>query len=207
MMLSDWAAQNDPKSELIYANAARNQFEQFAKLATKLGAEPLVVETHRSKSVTLPVVRFNFINGEVYIRENFYDANLTFLWKFQPELSLADVHCRQLTYAQYLAAYDKWVEWETRAGREPQYTSSDVTWWSDWSCGELFPNTTEFGPDTIFYISDTTFLEGIEKVVPPSAQRGYRLGAKSFSVWRPDITSCEQLIKTVRDAKEYARAQ
>lgn len=75
--LADWIALHQPATEMYWARSALTQFDVFADIARE-AAEAVVVSTHRSKSITLPVVVFRYANGaKVQVRDNFYDYKVT----------------------------------------------------------------------------------------------------------------------------------
>lgn len=61
---------------MIWKGPALKQIENFECLAHKLGVVPVIVSYHTSKSIKLPVLRFERNEVTFYIRDNFYDINL-----------------------------------------------------------------------------------------------------------------------------------
>lgn len=77
--LTQWLAENPVDSRMFWKRAAEEQFIQLVAIGALLEVEPTVISTHRSKSITLPVVSFERpdIGLLVVIRGNFYDYKLS----------------------------------------------------------------------------------------------------------------------------------
>lgn len=62
---------------MLWKNAALSQLESFKSLAGEIGSpEPIVVSSHVSKSITLPVALFSVPHLRIVIRDNFHGLNV-----------------------------------------------------------------------------------------------------------------------------------
>lgn len=76
--LEEWISTHPVSSSMIYKQAALLMFDFFRKLKFKhRDWTCFVVSEHTSKSITLPVLRFQRDNTNIYIRDNFYDYKLS----------------------------------------------------------------------------------------------------------------------------------
>ena len=144
LRLHDWLNENEPGEQMLWKGAAENQCQEFLKIARELqpGLEPLVVETHTSKSIKLPVVVIDGKYGKFYLRDNFHDVNLCVLWDFPPDLQLADVY-RELDWDWYTEKMKKcedysWSGWSQEELDDPRITRVQAptvdgknTYWND----------------------------------------------------------------------------
>lgn len=85
MEWSSWRSSYDPSQAMSWRGSALWQFRQIEHTMGQFDA-PVVVSTHRSKSIVLPVVRFGHRNGTVLVRDNFHDLNVCVRWVFPPSL-------------------------------------------------------------------------------------------------------------------------
>lgn len=69
---------------MYWKGAAEREFERFFEFAKTLGGEPVVVSTHRSKSISLPVVEVATPYGvRCIVRDNFHDIKVS-VWCPEP---------------------------------------------------------------------------------------------------------------------------
>jgi hypothetical protein len=68
----------DIDDKMLWKNAALSQLENFKSLAADIGSKPIVVRSHRSKSIELPVVALSLPDEEIIfvLRDNFYCLNV-----------------------------------------------------------------------------------------------------------------------------------
>ena len=76
MKVTDWLAANAPRPEMYYATEPKSQCDHLTAMADQLGVPVEIVESHRSKSVDLPVARFDFGAVSAYWRNNFHDVKI-----------------------------------------------------------------------------------------------------------------------------------
>lgn len=81
MCLSEWIQVNSIKDEMLWKGCAGHQFDVMFLFQKALGLreEPEVIAVHTSKSIELPVVKYNFNqDGTVFVvmRHNFHDWNV-----------------------------------------------------------------------------------------------------------------------------------
>jgi len=78
MHLNEWTEKNPIKDEMLWKKSALGQLEHLGNFAAILGGEPYVVNTHRSKSIILPVIEVRTPYGvRVFVRDNFYDIKVS----------------------------------------------------------------------------------------------------------------------------------
>lgn len=106
-----WVRVNEPDSDLIYASGLGTQVrlvcDQICKLLSNSYEEwwetnlPMVISTHRSKSVKLPVYQINLEDYgiEMVLRNNFYD------WK-------VSVKSEQPLDFDFMGLFDPSKEWD-----------------------------------------------------------------------------------------------
>jgi hypothetical protein len=76
--LAEWAGFNKADEQMIWKKPGDSQPAFFQKIAEILGGEASVVSTHRSKSVTLPVVEIVTPYGvKAVLRDNFHDVKVS----------------------------------------------------------------------------------------------------------------------------------
>jgi len=87
--LEEWCKENVPADEMVWKKAAHVQFDFFHRLTWAVcppGADykvyktlkPIVISTHTSKSIRLPVVELRTPGGVVFtIRDNFHDYKVS----------------------------------------------------------------------------------------------------------------------------------
>jgi len=92
VLLSEWLVSSPVPDQMYWKGPAAGQAKELTKLAEAIGMAPMVVSTHRSKSIVLPVVRFDFVGGSFYIRHNFHDINLVVTMEAPPQLFLPDLY-------------------------------------------------------------------------------------------------------------------
>ena len=84
MHLKYWIEKHPIHEEMIWKNAAGQQFQEFFEFAKLLGGEPIVVSTHQSKSIELPVIEVTTPYGvRCILRDNFHDINAS-VWCPEP---------------------------------------------------------------------------------------------------------------------------
>lgn len=66
----------DIGDQMLWKGSALGQIERFNALGKALETDPEVVSTHTSKSITLPVVRYNCDFLILTLRDNFYGINV-----------------------------------------------------------------------------------------------------------------------------------
>lgn len=76
-LLTEWSQSNSISDTMIYKNAATGQVAMFQEFAKLLDGVAYVISTHRSKSITLPVVEVETAFGTVRARDNFHDIKVT----------------------------------------------------------------------------------------------------------------------------------
>lgn len=142
MRLCDWRALNVLSDTLYYNLTARNSAQKFQDLADKLGVDATVVGTHMSKSCTLPVVRLDFPNGYVLLRDNFYDVEMAVVWNFAPKLAYRDVYGEPRYWTWYQEQMENckgysWQGWsdeellDERITRVRRTNLGGHTWWDN----------------------------------------------------------------------------
>lgn len=77
LKLGEWIEANPVPPGMIWKSAAEAQFYAFRRLSD-FHPNAVVVEVHHSKSIRLPVVKFQGIHRFALVRCNFYDINLYF---------------------------------------------------------------------------------------------------------------------------------
>lgn len=119
-------------SQMLWRGSALAQIDEFEKavatLAERLHVTADVVNSHRSKSIDLPVVKLSTAAGEFTLRDNFHDVNLMAILKNPSTLSLEqfffDIQ-EPLTWDWYLAEIDRarnysWREWTDQEMDDPR---------------------------------------------------------------------------------------
>lgn len=77
--LTQWVASHPVRETMFWKEPAEYQFTLFAEIGSLVGVQPTVISTHRSKSIELPVVRYDRpdLGAFFVIRGNFYDYKLS----------------------------------------------------------------------------------------------------------------------------------
>lgn len=76
--LMQWIEQNQPKKTMLWKGAFQHQMKLFTFMKEYYNDDIIVVSTHRSKSIDLPVILIPFRqHTEVIIRNNFYDYKVS----------------------------------------------------------------------------------------------------------------------------------
>lgn len=93
MTLSDFLIVHPISDDMCWKEAALGQLKNFETLASSFNVKPIVISTHRSKSIDLPVVMLELNNGTVVLRDNFHDINVAIAWRddFTPRLLASDL--------------------------------------------------------------------------------------------------------------------
>ena len=123
-----WVRVNEPKSSLIYAKGLD---EQVCFVRDKINVllrssyiewknnKPLVISTHRSKSVLLPVFQINLekYGIEIVLRYDFYDwkvsvksenpLNFDFMGLFNPKEEIPYVYCEGFPMNKVYGCFEK----------------------------------------------------------------------------------------------------
>lgn len=99
--LEYWAKQNEPSTSMHWHAAFFKQIERWQVLGARIGQPLFVVNTHRSKSIDLPVVRVETATGHMLLRDNFYDVNIHVDSEVPLVLDMALLH-EPMTWDQYL---------------------------------------------------------------------------------------------------------
>lgn len=105
--LGPWVLRNLPKPSMYWKDSALAQFQQMDAIGQETGLSASVVETHTSKSIELPVVRFEGSNGYFLVRHNFYDWNLAVVWNGPVALTCEQAGFAHLTWDWYLGEINK----------------------------------------------------------------------------------------------------
>ncbi len=216
------------KDDMLWKQSALDQIQEFKNLASRLGSRMEIVGSHTSKSIKLPVVRFEIDGRHFYLRDNFYDVNLCVIAVDPINVSLSEMFegvYKPLTWEWYLAEIARcrgysWREWSDTQMDDPQLLKlspdapsylvksqeekdawvkrpNDPTWYSThWAAGKISWEG-EFGPDAKLYIQQHPFMQGIEDLVPPRANKRYVPGASAFSISVYDFYKAELIINRV----------
>ena len=76
--MSHWIQENRVSDDMRWKGAAEREFATFVEFAAILGGEPMVISTHTSKSIALPVVQITTPYGlRVTIRDNFMNIKVS----------------------------------------------------------------------------------------------------------------------------------
>lgn len=115
-----WIRVNKPNSDLLYAKAAYNQisFVQYQLCSYLLNIDiPLVISTHYSKSVKLPVYLFYYKGIEFILRNNFYNwkvsvnssriLDLDFFNSFDYNQKIPSIYCEGFPENKVYGAYSE----------------------------------------------------------------------------------------------------
>lgn len=78
MHLKAWSEQNTVSDNMTWKGGVAPMFKDFADFAEIVGGEPMVISTHRSKSISLPVVQVTTPYGvRITMRDNFHDIKVS----------------------------------------------------------------------------------------------------------------------------------
>lgn len=118
--------------QMLWRGTALGQLDAFEKvaagLAERLRVTAMVVGSHRSKSIDLPVVAISTDAGEFTLRDNFHDVNLMAILRSPSTLSLEQFFAgvqEPLTWEWYLAQIDRargysWSMWSDEEMDDPR---------------------------------------------------------------------------------------
>lgn len=116
---------------MMYRDAAMAQLDYFEHLSRVLGQPPTVLDTHRSKSIDLPVVQFREGDHDVVLLDNFHECNVHYQG---PPVALTYEECgyKALTADDYHAEIAKcegytWKGWSAEELNDPRITRVKVT--------------------------------------------------------------------------------
>lgn len=128
----DWAVNNPPGPNMLWRSGAHRQIYEIAATTQQFGPA-VVVATHTSKSITLPVVKFHgpfgddgLPRGVVWLRDNFYTVEVCVQWTYPPLLTEQLTHPGRRCFLEGLvhvapaAATEPWA-----AGRSAFAVSTD----------------------------------------------------------------------------------
>lgn len=182
---------------MLWEGSALEQLRYFEGLANSLGVECRAVGSHYSKSVELPVVLFEREDGvRFYLRDNFYDVNVSVVSPASIERPLGDLlaHSKK-DWDWYLTEVERCEGYSWRGDRDERYDPAKIDrwgrrlespeWWGrDWSSGVISYEGT-FGPGAALYVQPYTFAGGIEDAVSCQekalgALKPYRPGCHAF---------------------------
>lgn len=125
--LLTWCRVNEPSDDMIYKQGYWNQITfirddimyMMCKDYDEYRDNPvLVVNTHTSKSIVLPVYQINLLNGKIkmIIRNNFYDwkisvdsdieLNMDFMDLFKTDEEIHSVYCEGFKKEQVYGSYN-----------------------------------------------------------------------------------------------------
>ena len=99
--LSGWYKNHEPKSEMLWCDAAHSQIESLEYIGDQCINAPLVIGTHTSKSILLPVVEFRVGDVVLTMRGNFHNYKVSvsspvtvdFLNLFSPTKEIHPAYC------------------------------------------------------------------------------------------------------------------
>lgn len=128
--LARWAEANAPAPSNFFCDAALEQFEHFVTLGQRIGRSPVVVSTHRSKSLTLPVVLYRGAVN-IFLRDNFHDVNLCAVSAEPFSYTFAEVYGEPLPPSWYWKEMNRcadytWKGWTEDQIRDPNVRSVQV---------------------------------------------------------------------------------
>ncbi len=210
MNITSWAMNNEPDESLIYKKGMNNQVDRFLQLAEELGLkEPTVPSTHISKSVELPVPRFEIPNGVIFVRDNFYDIKMTVVSGTEIELDYDDIYC---PYSKEKYEKDKK---SSLNGRPNKYKENKADYDGDdwyhkhWSSGPLVREGDKTW--TVGRIHEV-YCEGISCIgLPSSAFEPYKKIGKSnmiFTLETYDYAGLKELMaRVIRSAANRCRSE
>jgi hypothetical protein len=181
--LLGWAVNNPPKPEMIYRDGFHHQVAWMSELSRFAAnaidnLEPRVIQTHRSKSIVLPVpaILLGDPNGEwaiVMLRDNFHDINVAVVSNvpliIDPSLVFTEMS-RETYQAEKKRAYDYMG---TTRVTEAQW--EDGSWYGEWSAGSLVLK------DNKIWVARRAFAEGISSV-PGASTKPYSKGCTGFAM-------------------------
>ena len=112
--LHDWIDSHHPEKTLKFSGAFWNQFSFIDNIFSRLikTHEIKVISTHLSKSILLPVYKFQVKGLEVVMRGNFHDWNLTFKVRNECKLDLnliLEPFGKAVSYYFHQGFPDEWV--------------------------------------------------------------------------------------------------
>jgi hypothetical protein len=77
MDLREWCRNNPIDEDMLWCKAAQAQLFFFATLEELCGCEAEVINTHTTKSISLPVVELTVGDVKILIRGNFYNYRMS----------------------------------------------------------------------------------------------------------------------------------
>lgn len=132
--------------DMYFRQAAIGQIRRFRELAELLGLPVMVLDTHRSKSIDLPVVTFETARADAYVTvlDNFHEVDVHYRGHTAAPVSLTpeECHYQKLDGAAYLEEIAKcegysWRGWtpeeilDQRILRVQVTNEGGGTWWND----------------------------------------------------------------------------
>lgn len=78
-------------AHMLWKEAALHQLRDFSALSKRLNKPAIVVGSHTSKSIPLPVVKFTIDGYRFFLRDNFYGVNLCVLAPSPIDVPIAEL--------------------------------------------------------------------------------------------------------------------
>ncbi len=180
--LDKWASRNVPEDDMCWKMAALRQVEMFTaftKIARDLEELPRVVQTHRSKSIELPVILWKLDDrGFIIVRDNFHDLKIVVVSAQPVELPYDLVHQR-VTQKEYDTEKMRSLRYCVKTeGVGPEYDGDD--WIKEWSHSRILRKD-----GLIYKASDISpcYCEGIDRLpLGSEVFHPYETGRSEFGV-------------------------
>jgi len=216
--LASWGEANAPDERLIYRNGVDSQLRKIAAVATLLhdfGAydlPPLVVGSHTSKSVKLPVTCFRFapyeqVEAYVFVRDNFHNIKAVVVSDSPIHMPYHVVHMEWSPerYEEELKRYSKYHENDTpEEAQKRRVLMATDDWFKDWSSGVLLRKDGRIYRTGSY---QSVYCEGIDTplMAENAVFKPYEDGDKSFVCEVDSYTIVARILEHVIDSLERER--
>lgn len=181
--LSAWVSANQPKPEMIWRDSALHQAEWMADLSrfatnTIDDVEPRVIQTHRSKSIDLPVpaILLGDPNREwaiLMLRDNFHDTNVAVVANVPLGIDYSLVFF-EMSRERYQEEKKRAMDY-MGTERVPLAKWEDGSWYEEWSSGSLVLEGNRI------WVARRAFAEGISRV-PGVSTDAYTKDCTAFTM-------------------------
>ena len=204
--IATWENENLPDENLIHKSGPHNQCERIKALAVLLGGSPKIVESHRSKSVKLPVACFKFTiyneaSAYAFIRDNFYDVRVSIVSELPLHIPYRLVH-QEVSNEEYEAERDRCKGYSIMKGKSPEDNLKTALslltdeWMEHWSHRRVLRKDNK-----IWFCNGCheVYHEGINKLpLPSDTFRVYESGFKNFSIQKGGLTNIALILDYVK---------
>jgi hypothetical protein len=173
--LPEWVEANKPKDEMLWKGAFEQSVLRMIALTSwceAVKAPALVVSTHTSKSITLPVIRFQTDHAAWWMRDNLHDVELAFMADRPINVDLSGIF-HYMSAVDYTAALKRARGWHERHAKDSESLRDvkqgwllkypdNLGWYEQYGGGKLVRVGEAGSPEAVYYILSRCYRQGME---------------------------------------------